>query len=573
MAPPTPQPKAIFGTSFGDTKKLLTAVVDYLDRNVANPLRGEADALNAVITRESKEHPTFWRNVADNAIRAYQEFKGESYYQSSSGVALFDEVISNMDVSLLDAEENAARRLALWVGGRGVARSQPPREASVPPPSAGPSSDSSTPPLFTAEVALLPSTPSRRRDQSAPPPASKGKGRASLGPSTTPREDPIAGTSATAGDALIAESLRRMQGAGGGAASPFSGPLRSQPTPRPQASDLFGITQPRPATSRSHTLAPTNPFAPALLEGKEDDGDHLLHPLDDTSPIQDDVDFVASLLERPAAESRQGPVGTELGQRIFNRTQAWRMLSEAQVRQYALRSNAPLPLDVRKSIIRGEPVDYGKIPLYNPSATFTRPLGDASLGLVMEAATPSTKIRTFSEWLDAHTKVVAYTLSLYEFRSEEFHTYTFWMRERATRTPQLFHRYIEFDHHVRHHLGMSTYPDNLADAPLQFDLLNEIVHHPSNRASSSSSTAQQPTRTAAKRSYPPGVKAPCRRWNNEQEHEEDCDWSHRCSTCDSTEHTARKCNGSGGGGRGAKKQRVAGGGGGAVDAPGRSLRQ
>lgn len=582
-----PNPKALFGTSLADTRKLLAALIDYTNRHVSNPLRGDVEALRAVISRESMENPTYWNAVASEVIRAYDGFQGGEYTFQTTGVSLFDDVLAQLDISLFDDDSNAPRRHLLWSGSSGSARSKAPRGTSVPPAlSSSSESTSSTPAVL---LAVPPGTLIKGIPARAPlvvqTPQPKGKGP-SRRPSViieqgdgqgSPTPSNAGGTSR--GDALINSAIRDF----GALTLPRHSSAPPAPRTRPGASHSFDV---RPATLSSGPtsatlLANRSPLAAPFGaprdqgngdESSDDGNDFVMADPSDPSPIQDDLDFVAALVQRPASDSRIGSVGTVLGQRIFNRTQAFRQLSNSQVREYALRSNAPLPLDVRIAIIRGEPVDYGKIPLYNPSAPPPRPLSNALADVLRDPETPSTKIKTFADWLSAHSKVVDYTLTLYEFRAEEFHSYTTWMRERATRTPLLFGRYIEFDHNVRHHLGLATYPDNLADAPGQFDLLNEIVHNPQHRQPPPPSSSS-PSRTSTKRSASNSSSEACRRWNNGVEHEDNCRWAHQCSTCDSSQHVARECKGGGGAGRVAKKAKGNGGGGGSNDVPAVSLRK
>lgn len=563
-------PQEVFSTSFNDTKKLIQSCIAYLDRTDGNPLFGDTQALGIALNRESSENPTFWSKIGNQVVQLLAtSAQDQPYAGLDVGVPVFNSAIMALDASLLDAE-----RTHLWFNN-GNPRRTPGRTPSAPPHDRSGAADMEvdgtedddqvpTPPLISVESSPLPRS-AKGKDtprQAHAKVVELAKAAAGLSAATL---------GAPSGNLLIDQRIQEIE-----ANSLINGQYS---TPKRIVRHSSAPTRPPPRLSPSPStrLAP-NPArsGPGDDSGSEDGFGLLPAALDEDGDVQltvDDGQFVEELLAAPAEDCQLGATSSELGRAIASRAQAFRKLKKNTLREFVQRSNAPLPLDVREAIIRNEYIDFGKVLAYNPATTYTQPLGDASLQLVIEAPSPSRPVKSFTDWLDVFTKVVRYTLTAYPFRSDEFAAYSEWMRIRATRTPSLLSRYLEYDSNYRRHMGMLGYPDSLYGAPTHFDLLNEVVYHPDTSTSSSSvGTSSGPKSNKRSSSSVDPRDEYCRRWNSGTEHE-GCHRIHRCSRCDSGEHDVRSCKKASGSGGGGGKKQGGNGGGAAGAAAGKSLRQ
>lgn len=575
-------PAELFGTSFSDTRKIIQAFVNYLNPAEDNASYADGELVSQTVRREASENPTFWNAVGIKVHQLLQATpRGQPYQGLSVSVPLFDRAILELDPSILEEE-----RSVLWTQS-GTPRRVPGRSVSAPPPAAA-EADQDEEDLEGTEDLLGDdgnfTSPSPSERQASPPripTSAKGK--------STPRQDLAQvrelakatqglqlGVDASVGNALLDSRIQELED--NPIPGRYSAPRSKSKTSTPTRRASSARKELSPFMVRS-SVPPPPPPATRRDDSPDDsgseDGDGLLPDDFLGQPgAADDSRFVEELLAAPAEDYQLSAASTELGRAIASRAQAFRKLKKNTLREFVLRSNAPLPVDVREAIIRNEYVDFGKVLAFNPATTYTQPLGDASLQLVVEAPSPSKPVTTFTDWLDIFTKVVRYTLTAYPMRADEFAAYSEWFRQRATRTPALLSRYLEYDAHYRKHLGMFGYPDSLFGASTHFDLLNEVVYHPD--TSSSSSASGSPSRSLKRSTVSSDPREEyCRRWNSGTEHE-NCQRLHRCSRCNSAEHTVRSCkkaSGSGGGARGGAGKKDGERGGAVGDASGKSLRQ
>lgn len=594
MAPPPTAPSSpaqIFGTSFDDTKKLLSACIAFLsDDEDEDSLFGNVDALHAAIVKDSHAHPNFWTAMETVVRQAHQAggLDDGTYVINNVPVPVFNQVLSNLDLDLLNAERDT-----LWTQA-GVARSARARSRSVGPPGDGAPSaapPASTPPAAgVAPIVVAPVFGAAVTSSPLLRPRPKADDILKRLPDDSEEEEEEESDDdpgQLSGDSLGRRPLRSAP------VSKEAPPVVKPKAKQPKGDSLIDNaiktvvansphdykTRPKAANKRSQPSSRSAPAAPdddddggGSDSSSEDDGG-FASPLASAPPLPDDTedeDFVAALLAAPAVDSQLGVLSTPLGRQISSRARAFRLLKKSVLREFAERSNAPLPMDVREAILRNEYVDLGKVLAYNPATTYSQPLGlgDNPL-LVMEAPSPSRPVTSFTDWLDVFSKVVQYTLTAYPFRRDEFNAYSEWFRLRATRTPNLLSRYLDFDANYRRHLGMLGYPDTLLEAHAQYDLLQEFVHNPQVTKSSSSHSSTTSTKRPS-----PEVDY-CRRWNSNYEHDASgclaIDRVHRCSRCDSADHRVVDCKKAKGGGGGGRKPGNRGGATG--DAAGKSLRQ
>lgn len=574
-SPFTPPPVARFSTTYDDTIKILKAVIAYLDHSDGNTLAGNVEALHGVVSRESSENPSFWNDVGAAVVKLYESTPvGTPYTPIDVGVPLFNRAIAELSISALETE-----RAVLWYSS-GAPRRGPGRTPGPPP--SKPATEAVAPPTDDDAGDLLLSDdeevePTRHHSPSPAPIPRSAKGK------NTPRQDQaqVIELAKAAGALKLGTILRPSASA---LLDSRVDDLESNPPPgaySPLRTPAKKSSPPRPSKARAAAAPPPSAPTPSARRATEDqesgseDGDGFLRDIamaEANSLSSDDAAFVEALLAAPAEDCQLGSSSTELGRAIAGRAQEFRKLKKNTLREFVQRSNAPLPVDVREAIIRNEYVDFGKVLAFNPSTTYTQPLGDASLQLVIEAPSPSRPVTTFHDWLDVFTKVARYSLTAYPMRAEEFASYSEWFRIRATRTPALLSRYLEYDSHYRRHLGMFGYPDSLFGAATHFDLLNEVVYHPDTSHASSSSSSSRPNKRSSPSSDPRDEI--CRRWNSGHDHD-NCQRLHVCSRCNSAEHDVRSCKKSSGSGgaRGGGGKKDGNGGGAAGGAAGKSLRQ
>lgn len=512
-------PAVIFGSNYLKTKIILEYFLQYIQPE----LEVLADEVEAIVEAEAEEGaPRIFWTAAFAALQASFEQDPSLAEDVDLGFPLFNQFIASRSIVPL-----AEARHEHWTGA-GLARSRF-RRNSTPAPLEGALDGTPTP-----------------------------QGRA--GNTETEIDQALA-------DAVAAATLEAAP-RGARSSAPPTTPRPTLNMPRTPARSLFGRDPSVFGGDHSSSRA-------------ESPNDALL--FDPEAPVVapddlDDAAVVAAQLAAPPSSSRGNPFASALGERIADRATAWRAVKKADLREHAQRSDIPLPVDLREAIIREEFVDFEKAVRFNPATVHSRPIGDPSLQLLVEAPSPSSPVTTYIEWATINDLVTRYTLVFYPFRAEELAAYTAWFQVRCHRTPHLTHRYIKFDAIIRRHLGLIGYPDTLDLAPHAHDLLQEIVHATDTLLPPRPSSSALPPRPN-KREAPSYNVADqiCRRWNHGDTTHVGCERKHICSSCDSPEHIARDCTSAGGGGGGqggSKKKKVGGGGGGgAGGASARSLRQ